>query len=269
MMRPGQYLTSRINRTLHRFHNRDGLAKCQANNFDKVYVDTNKKFLYNRIKKNANSAIMVYLHSLRSSDVVPESRSGLSKAKASLPSLASKIVFDNLSNYRRLLVVRDPMIRVLSAFLDRFRDGSKFHETHHRFELSPPGFRDFVKWLADGGLSKNAHWDLQSKLLAFPAEYFTDIVDFKDLNEELPKFFDSVGLAGARFSSHDNLKSGNFHSTNSTDLASRFRIEEVGDKISNLYQEDFRLYAQCRPIQAVSSSEAWKQRLADRENGQI
>ena len=207
-----------------------------------VYVNKRHGFLYNRIKKNANSVVMMYFHSQHGRGVVPNDHDAINLAKERLPHLNNTLLLTDPATLRRMVVLRNPYDRLLSAFLDKFRDGSDFHERYRPFEISNDGFSSFISWLEDGGINKNGHWNLQSSLLAFPIDFYTDFIDCKRLKTELPAFLNSVGMDGNQFGHHENASSGKMNATKSQSVADRYWSDDLRDRVFKLYESDFAMY---------------------------
>lgn len=59
-----------------------------------------------------------------------------------------------LKRAKRMVIVRDPFSRTLSAFLDKFRSPF-FQRDFGPFDLTPEGFSRFLAYLEGGGLRTN------------------------------------------------------------------------------------------------------------------
>jgi len=111
---------------------------------------------YNRIKKNANTTVVMLLREMETGFV--ETRK---VAKDNSPKIRD-LSFQEILGVRKscfFVVVRNPYSRVLSAFLNRFTAASS--RQHGHFELNPHGFAAFVEWLKDvqperGGVEQGA-----------------------------------------------------------------------------------------------------------------
>lgn len=69
--------------------------------------------------------------------------------------------------------------------------------------LSPRGYLDFLLWLKDGGLDADAHWDLQSKSIAFPLESYSHVLCFENLEDTLFDFLSQCSTTiSKKFSSN-------------------------------------------------------------------
>jgi len=145
---------------------------------------------FNRVKKNANSALILLLHELETG------QSGISgRAKDSATNLfdMSGAEIARLGDYAVFVTVRNPYSRVLSAFLDKFRY-DRYRQKYGAFPLTPEGFGAFLSWLDQGGLSRDAHWDLQTKLMALPLDRYDAVLRFETLRADTAAFLDLHGL---------------------------------------------------------------------------
>lgn len=156
---------------------------------------------FNRVKKNANSALVLVLHELETGESGQAAR-----IKDAAPNLfdlpAAEIA--RLNDYAVFVSVRNPYSRVLSAFLDKFRF-AEYRRQYGDFPLTPEGFGAFLDWLDQGGLARDAHWDRQVKLMALPLDSYDGVLRFENLQSDARTFFASRGLAlpdGALGSEH-------------------------------------------------------------------
>ncbi|MBC2836159.1 sulfotransferase family 2 domain-containing protein [Paragemmobacter straminiformis] len=136
---------------------------------------------YNRVKKNANSTTVSILTELGTGRRLEDQ-----SAKRSLRHLESAS-WPELRRARDMhffVITRDPYSRVLSAFLNKFAKDS-YQSDFRAFPLDRGGFSDFLKWLADGALTKDPHWDAQHKLIFAPLSAYDSVLRF----EEFPDCF--------------------------------------------------------------------------------
>lgn len=126
------------------------------------------RYVYVRVPKAANTAVLRTLL-----ERLPEP--GLDPADIDRAKVRSVHFRDlragelrTVAGYLSFTVVRDPYVRLLSAYLDKFRPGHKYVgrfgalvAAHDRGRIS---FRGFCRWLAAGGEAVNAHWMRQTRL---------------------------------------------------------------------------------------------------------
>lgn len=145
---------------------------------------------FNRVKKNANSALILLLHEMETGQSAVSAQ-----AKDQTPNLFElpRAELDRLDRFAVFTTIRDPYSRVLSAFLDKFRQEA-YRRKHGAFDLTPDGFDAFLVWLEQGGLKRDAHWDLQTKLLALPLDRFDAVLRFETLRADFAAFLALRGL---------------------------------------------------------------------------
>lgn len=189
---------------------------------------------YNRIKKNANTTVVMLLREMETGFV--ETRK---VAKDNSPKIRD-LSFQEILGVRKscfFVVVRNPYSRVLSAFLNRFTAASS--RQHGHFELNPHGFAAFVEWLKDGGLDKNAHWDLQTKLMLLPLEKYDFVVRFENFKPEMLALFASQGLSPPE-GRLDGLYPTDTNKKTSADARlQQFYTPHLASIVADLYARDF------------------------------
>ena len=191
--------------------------------------------VYNRVKKNANTTVVLLLRGMESG--VVESRKAAKSNSQNFLELSFAEISD-LRNYCFFVVVRNPYSRVLSAFLNKFQ-GESYKQLHGTFDLTPDGFIAFVEWLKDGGLNKNAHWDLQTKLMFLPLAKYDVVVRFENFEAEMLSLLKSKhlqppeGRLGGLYPADVNKK------TSSDSLLQSFYTPRLADMVADLYAKDF------------------------------
>lgn len=190
--------------------------------------------LYNRVKKNANSTTMVALSGLEHG-VMPDSHS----AKRSMIEWHHlRVQFMDLSRFKRLLIIRDPYTRTLSAFREKFRQ-QKYKDRWREFELSPRGYLDFLLWLKDGALAADAHWDLQMNSIAFPLKGYSHVLRFENLEEALLDFLKQCNTATTEEFFLESGRKGSLHATGSSGVIEQFYGKESFRLVSEMFEKDF------------------------------
>lgn len=192
---------------------------------------------FNRIKKNANTALILLLQELEVGSATT-ARAGAAKDETLNLFELPRSEIGKLGRYAVFVTVRNPYSRVLSAFLDKFR-----HETYRRkhgeFPLTPDGFGAFLRYLENGGLTRDAHWDLQEKLMALPLDRYDAVLRFETLHADAVAFLTRRGLTlpeGALTSEH---KSDRGKHTGADARLSQFYTAERADQVARLYATDF------------------------------
>lgn len=190
--------------------------------------------LYNRVKKNANSTTMVALNALENGVML--NTTAAKKGATQWHHL--RVQFMDLSRFKRLLIIRDPYTRTLSAFREKFRQ-QKYKERWREFELSPRGYLDFLLWLKDGGLDADPHWDLQMKSIAFPLKAYTHVLRFESLKETLFDFLRQCNDATSEDFFIESGRKGSLHATGSSGAVEEFYDQKSFRLVSELFEQDF------------------------------
>lgn len=145
---------------------------------------------YNKVKKNANTSVVLLLQQIE--DSAPLSRNDAKWQSAGLADLNWRDL-GRLRRFHYFVVIRDPYSRVLSAFLDKFRHEG-FRRRYGAFDLTPEGFGQFLRWLETGGILKDPHWDLQTKLIVWPLEKFDTVIRLENFAEEIGRLLNQRNI---------------------------------------------------------------------------
>lgn len=226
-----------------------------------IYPEHN--LVYNRIKKAANSSILMYnleviRHNIGISTLTfPRYRKAKNEARA-LGKDFRELGVRELAKLRQSIkytVVRNPYTRVLSAFRQKvairaMEENNSYRGTPGYADDSAQGFREFVNFLENAGLYKNRHWWPQIDLLAIPPEYFDFIVHVERLSSELPQVYKGAGLsipASMDFSKpHKAEKTDQRKITSSSKLVEAYYDEDLLNRVANLYASDFESFGYSR-----------------------
>jgi hypothetical protein len=200
-----------------------------------VYPDLG--IAYNRIKKNANTTTVILLREMETGRVEDrESAKNNSQNPVSLP------IYSILSLQKNFffIIIRNPYSRVLSAFLEKFRL-EQYRAEHGAFSLTREGFREFVVWLANGGLVKDRHWNLQSEQMFLPLDRYDAVVEFDDFAAGMTEVFNRTGLRPPD-DRLDRLYPSDVNKlTGASALIEDFYTNETESMVAKLYRRDFDL----------------------------
>lgn len=191
----------------------------------------------NRVQKNGNSMLSILLYQIETGKVADTIKAR--ESVPHLPDLHSDSIRE-LSSYRRMVIVRDPFSRTLSAFLDKSRS-TKFQNSIEKLDPTPSGFHRFVKLLNDGHLTSNPHWDLQSKQLIFKLNHYTDIVRFEKLNSEILEFLKKCNYNLGEPHLERISPRRRTHKTDATKKIQHFYDHKTEVLVRNLFQKDFEI----------------------------
>tara|TARA_R110002167_G_scaffold25263_2_gene87846 strand:- start:89 stop:829 length:741 start_codon:yes stop_codon:yes gene_type:complete len=199
----------------------------------KLAVNTEFGLCYNRIQKNANSTTVLLMDSISGGSLDVEQ----AKEAASIGVLGRTDI-SRLNEFLFFVVARNPYSRVLSAFLEKFSK-QKFISKYGEFTLDPDGFRAFVRWIDNGGLSKNGHWDLQQKQMCFEPQDYDTVISFENYNAEMRAFLLSAGVPESRINLDDSAAKGTHHKTGASDRLRQFYDAETQRIVQRCFMSDF------------------------------
>jgi hypothetical protein len=201
------------------------------------------RFFYNRVPKAANTSVIRMLAS-NSSYCRPRAGKG-DKRRMLRPQLMSAADVRALTgpDTFRFTIVRNPFTRVLSAYLSkillqknsmRLRRFARMMDTD---PATPPDFTKFCRFLANGGVWRDAHWAPQWALMLLPAEMYHHIGRVETLDDDL-------ALVASRIWGADAIAPAPRlgMQTNSGDALVTYYTDEAHDIVARLYSEDFRRF---------------------------
>ena len=212
-----------------------GLRNINPRAHHRVTVHPTLGLMYNRIKKNANTTVVGLLRELETGELGHHRTAKKSSKRINDLSYEEA---EGIWNYSLFTVIRNPYSRVLSAFLDKFRFDD-YRQRYGSFSLTPEGFRDFITWLEDGGLTKDAHWDLQNKLMILPIDHYDRIVRLETFEQDMISLLQSRGIT---FDTTRLLGSHPTDQQKQTSSNSRLRLfycKGIAERVADLYQKDF------------------------------
>ena len=196
----------------------------------RVYFSKEYNFCYFRMPKAASTTI---LNSL-SKSILKKDKSmiELEKKFQKLPNTK------DLNNVFKFTFVRNPVTRVLSAYLDKSRDPS-FLKSHTFLNVAPgtiQGFEHFLACLEDGKLLSNLHWAPQTEILPFEVEEIDFVGRFEKLEDDLR--FCLENIAGGDIS----IESSRPHQTDADNRIREYISKHSRSTIERLYSKDFEIF---------------------------
>lgn len=211
----------------------------------------NEYLFVNLIFKNANSFLIKVLADVFLGDNSHDARELRAKILPKVYDLPFSDI-GRIRSYEKLVVLRNPYSRLLSAFLDRV--GSGKHQKYSQIA----GFGDttkegFIRFLADfdlGLLDHDFHFASQESQMLFPIEEFSTILIFESLERDLLAWFGQRNVNPDKmvelFDSAKNLV--NSHSTDADSRLSRFYDRESFSIVEYKYKNDFIMLSQIRDV---------------------
>ena len=134
-------------------------------------------------------------------------------------------------------MVRNPYGRVLSAFLDKFREGDKHLAMYGKRVAARDGgqvtFRAFCRYLAAGGEAENAHWMRQTRILGL-ADRMDYVGRLESLDADLEAIFARIGGAAP-----DAVPRAGPPATAASKRLREYYDAECAALVEQVYREDF------------------------------
>lgn len=195
-------------------------------------------FFYNRIPKSANSTVSAML-AAQSGYHRPFSGAG-AKHRMLRPAYmtASQVRKLRTPEVFAFTVVRNPFVRVLSAYQDKIGQ-AKPQLARYASQLDTPAgqvpdFAAFCRFLDRGGLYRDAHWAPQSALLLLPLEAYDFIGRVESLDADIAEIARRIWGAGTVVTAE--------RAGPRTDALARLRAaycDETQEIVTRLYRADF------------------------------
>jgi hypothetical protein len=171
-----------------------------------VQISLRHKYVYFAIPKNASSTIKYYLQNIEF-EGTPFKASRNPHDRASSPLIAAYQLPADLfqevmssNEYRRFVVIRHPVSRLLSCYLDRIqmphtlarRRVGKWLDLEDDAEISLEQFVSAICAHEDRELE--SHFKLQTDFIGYPDIPITHFVRFERLREEFPELLVKLGM---------------------------------------------------------------------------
>jgi hypothetical protein len=215
---------------------RFGIHNVNHNAIIRLAIYPNVGIAFNRVKKNANTSTVIFLREL-------ESGSDEGRRVAKRKSVYRKLPVSELirlSRMRFLVITRNPYTRLLSAFLDKFRPGrDDYRKRYLDVDCDPEGFRKFVFWLKNGGLERDKHWDLQTKLMVLPLGLYDVVIKLEKFRIDMLKFFETEQKTIPADKLNFLHPSDSDKKTDAESLLHVFYTCDIKDIVYDLYKKDF------------------------------
>ncbi len=205
------------------------------------------RYVYMRVPKAANTTVLRTLL-----ERLPEP--GLDPADIDRAKVRA-VHFRNLrgeelrevAEFFSFTVVREPHVRLLSAYLDKFRPGHKYIARYGAAVAAQDGgqisFRGFCRYLAAGGERENAHWMRQTRLTGL-----ADRLDFVGRVETLEADLAAV-LARIDGSPEVQVTRAGPPATGASGRLAEHYDAECRQIVAEIYAEDFSRFGY--PLAAV------------------
>lgn len=218
-----------------------GYSRENMKRVDCVAVFPRLGIVYNRIKKSANTSIVAWLADLEGVEY-----DSLSSVKRGVPNPKTLRLMEawHLGRYYSFTFVRDPLSRVLSAYLDKVATSNPLYAAIPGAGQMPTaeGFEVFLEYLQSGGLYANRHWWPQVDLLYKPADQFSFIGRVENMAEDMEQVLANVRLKPGRKLDFNTPHSVKKRATSATDKVQQFCSGKARHAVHCLYRRDFETF---------------------------
>ena len=228
-----------------------------------LFVSERHKFIFVKNEKAANLTLRKTLQTLEAGGALPSGYHTNRRWTGPLlqPSDISGFGARELrgDDYFRFAAVRNPYVRMLSCFRDKFENikfDRKFWRVHKNLGLARDrtdiSFEEFVERVcAQESADMNPHWRIQHDNIYFEKISFDRIVKFENLSHDVPEILKRY------HSDATQLLTRRHHVTNAGKHIERYYTPKIADMVREKFALDFDTfgYEDCLP-NAEKSSDA-------------
>ena len=215
-------------------------------------------YCYFRLPKCANSTVIKTLISHDFSFYGYDVNDSIKLLKRSFPNLLHARALSLkgfVERYRTFAFVRNPYVRVLSAYLDKIVNADKGQYSYVARALRLPetnqaSFSQFISFLQQNGLYKNPHWAPQRLLLPLDVDKLTWLGTVENIYNDLHRIIDGIWGAGA----YENVFSREDRRQGANEKLALYYTEDLAQKVYELYQDDFYAFGYSKDLNPESSS---------------
>ncbi|MDN3492422.1 sulfotransferase family protein [Winogradskyella bathintestinalis] len=207
----------------------------------RTIISFKENYFYNRIPKAANSTVIASLYA-KESGVKLKSLDEVQIIKNNYFTYINDLDFQQLKqlqNLYKFTLVRNPVSRITSAYLDKVKNKNApqrklILRALNKNENDDITFDEFLFYLENGGIYHNAHWSLQKDLLFFDINKYDFIGKMENISSDLPIILENIYDEPSRIISimpHARKK-------NILENPNSFQLK----KIHSIYQPDFHVF---------------------------
>jgi hypothetical protein len=202
----------------------------------RVCVSREKRFCYFRVPKAANSTVTNSLAAAIYGQRGLDDSANVAKASfRDITEIATLTEEELLAGYFCFTIVRHPLSRVLSAYLDKVQR----HDATQVVNGDIPGgvtFDYFLDYLADGGIFKNIHWAPQDSIVPIHPDKLHFVGRVENLDD------DFAGLSTAIFGEVKPLMNRQSGRTGAAAKVAAVYTARQRALVERLYAEDIRRF---------------------------
>lgn len=216
----------------------DGSAsKCpQARHLKNMVFFPKIGVVFNRIRKNASSSATSFLNYIDTGRLEPSMT--VKEDRLHLDQLGPITGTRALVRSHRVVLVRDPYSRTLSAFLNKF-SSPNYRSRFGNFEPNPSGFKLFLSFLENGGLRANQHWSPQSDQMLLASKSYSHTLKFSEYPKNLGTLSEELWPGSQQlWLEFEEFSFGGPKPTNSSDKVGAFFNTADLDRVDMLFERD-------------------------------
>ena len=226
-----------------------GAGYAQRRRFNQaVFISPTHKFVFVKNEKAANLTLRKTLQTLEAGGALPPGYH--TNRRWTGPLLQPSDIEDfgdhvlRGGDYFRFAVVRNPFVRMLSCFRDKFENiklDRKFWRVHNNLGLAHDrvsiSFEEFVDRVCiQNSEDMNPHWRIQHDNIYFDRISFDTIVKFENLTEEMPQIIDRWHTGSA------SLLARRHHLTNADAHLQDYYTDKIAKKVREKFAVDFDVF---------------------------
>lgn len=201
----------------------------------RIAVDRDRGFIYFRIPKAANSTVTATLFPSDQAEVAPDEAK---RAFVRASDLSRREVAELTQRFFLFTVVRNPYVRLASAYLHKIKNGIKArHQVLESFRCANPdevSFAEFCRFIAEGGRNLNPHWYRQVDLIPCGVERLHFVGRVESLAEDMASITARIG-GGVR----GKMRNITVHGTGASEKLRELYSAETVAIVRESYAADF------------------------------